>query len=436
MPAATHINVVYARILPGTLLCLVLLALIPPAANGGEWTGSISAETRLFPRSPLYPEQHGHNLSLALRARYYHEWPDRNERFVFSPFLRLDQHDHRRTHADIGELYWHKIAPEWELRLGVCKVSWGVAESQNLVDIINQTDAVEGLTSNAKLGQLMLNFSWVQDWGILDFFVMPMFRERTFTGRRGRFRAPVPIDHSRTRYESSMRDWHPDVAVRYSHYFGALDVGLSHFSGTSRDPRYLGRALGVTIAPGSPLANLTGARIDSPFIRLLQRIPSARLLPYYDQIEQTGVELQYIYRSWIFKLEAIHRSGQGHAYTAATGGAEYSFYSVFQSAIDVTAVLEYMWDSRGRRALTPFQNDIFFGSRIAFNDIQGTSILTGAIVDARTGATAFGIEASRRLGNDWRISVEARVFANIPPNDIMTTARRDDYIQTELTWFF
>ncbi len=414
----------------------VFLLLCTTATAAGSWSGSITGETRLFPSSPLYPEQHGHNLSLALRAEYLHEWPERNERFMFSPFLRLDQKDYRRTHADIGELYWHKFAPNWELRLGICKVSWGVAESQNLVDIINQSDMVEGPTATAKLGQPMANFTWIQDWGMLDVFVMPKFRERTFAGTRGRFRAPVPIDFDRTQYESGMRDWHTDVAIRYSHYFGALDVALSHFAGTSRDPRYLARAAGITVSPDSPWANLTGGRIDSPYIRLLQRIPGARLLPYYDQIHQTGLELQYIHDRWIFKLEAIHRSGQGRTYTAATGGAEYSFYSVFQSPVDITAVLEYMWDSRGRHALTPFQNDIFFGSRVAFNDIQSTSILLGAIVDARSGATAAGMEASRRLGNDWRIALEARIFANIPSDDILTTARKDDYIQAKLTWFF
>lgn len=404
--------------------------------HAGAWSGNITGETRLFPSNPLYSGQHGHNLSLSLQAEYHHEWPDRNERFVFSPFLRLDQHDHRRTHADIRKLYWHKIAPQWELRLGVCRTFWGVTESQNLVDIINQRDMVEGLTADAKLGQLMLNFSWIQNWGTLDFYVMPYFRERTFPGRRGRFRTPVPIDFDKARYESSMREWRPDLAVRYAHYIGNLDIGLSHFSGTSRDPRYLARALGVSISPGSPLVNLTGARIDSPYIRLLQRLPGARLIPYYDQIEQTGLDLQYILGGWILRLEAIHRSGQGRSYTAATGGVEYAFYSIFNSALDASVILEYMWDSRGKHALTPFANDLFVGSRISFNDVQGTTMLGGMIVDMDSGALAAGLEASRRLSENWRIRLEGRLFANIPSDDILTTVRKDDYIQAELTWFF
>ncbi len=411
-----------------------LLIALPCAA--GEWSGSITSETRLFPSAPLHAEQHGHNLSLSFQAEYHHEWTDRGEQLVFSPFLRIDQHDDERTHGDIRELYWHKIAPQWELRLGVRKVFWGVAESLHLVDVINQSDAVEGLSSGAKLGQLMLNFSWINDWGVLDFYVLPLFRERTFPGRHGRFRTPVPIDDDDVRYASSAREWHTDFALRYSHYFGNWDVGLSHFSGTSRDPRYLARLGGLVISSDSPLANLTGSRIDSPFIRLLQRLPRARLLPFYDQIEQSGLELQYKRGGWICKLEAIHRSGQARTYTAAVGGVEYTFYSIFKSALDLSLILEYMWDSRGGAALTPFENDFFVGSRLSFNDVQSTSLMGGLIIDADSGAMAVGLEASRRLGENWRISVEGRLFTNLPANDILSTMRKDDCLQAELTWFF
>lgn len=415
---------------------LVLLTGVAWPVYAGDWSGSIASETRFFLNDPLYEEQHSHNLSLSFQTEYHHTWEERNEQFVFAPFLRLDQHDPRRTHGDLRELYWHKIAPQWELKLGFKKVFWGVAESQHLVDIINQTDGVEGLASNAKLGQLMLNFTWIQDWGTFDFYVMPLFRERLFAGRHGRFRTPVPIDYGETHYESGACEWHTDLAVRYSHYIGNLDVALSHFSGTSREPRYLARALGIVISPDSPWANLTGARIDSWLIQLLQRIPNARLIPYYDQIEQTGLEAQYILDNWVMKLESIHRSGQASTYTAATLGLEYTFYSLFKSPVDLTAIVEYLWDSRREKALTPFANDLFWGMRLSFNDVQSTLMEGGAYIDLSTGATAFGFEASRRLHEDWRIALKSQFFVNIPSDDIMTTVRKDDYIEAELTWFF
>lgn len=417
-----------------TVFFIALLS--APLCVAGQWTGNITGELRLFPAAPLYPEQHGHNLSLSFQPEYHHEWPDSGTHLVFSPFLRLDQHDNRRTHADLRELYWHKITPGWELRVGFQKVFWGVTESRNLVDVINQKDGVEGIASDAKLGQPMVNFTWLQDWGTLDVYLMPYFRERTFSGRHGRFRTPIPIDNHETRYESGMREWHPDVALRYTHYFGNLDVGLSHFAGTSRDPRYLARVLGRTFSSDSVWANLTGSTINSPLFKLIQRIPDTRLIPYYDQIHQTGLDMQYLLGSWVLKLEAIHRSGQERTFTAATAGVEYTFYSVLKSPLDVTAIVEYMWDSRGRQALTPFANDIFLGSRVSFNDVAGTLVQGGLIVDANNGAMALGLEASRRLGENWRVKLESGLFANVSPDDILTTVRKDDYIQAEVTWFF
>jgi len=39
---------------------------------------------------------------------------------------------------------------------------------QHLVDVINQTDLVEDIDGEEKLSQLMLNFSSVHKWGIVD----------------------------------------------------------------------------------------------------------------------------------------------------------------------------------------------------------------------------------------------------------------------------
>ena len=88
---------------------------------------------------------------------------------------------------------------EWELRLGVDQVFWGVVESQRLVDIINQVDFVEHPDGTAKLGQPMAHATLSGDWGVLELFGLPYHRARTFSGRRGRLRLPLVIDDDRDR---------------------------------------------------------------------------------------------------------------------------------------------------------------------------------------------------------------------------------------------
>ena len=77
---------------------------------------------------------------------------------------------------------WSYKGTEIELLVGINKVFWGVTESVHLVDIVNQTDLVEDLDQEDKLGQPMVNLALQHDWGLLNIYLLPYFRERTFPG--------------------------------------------------------------------------------------------------------------------------------------------------------------------------------------------------------------------------------------------------------------
>jgi len=145
------------------------------------WSGFIEAEARFFFNESLFLEQYRDNGSLAVQLEYYHEW-ENGSSFTFTPYARFDSADSERTHFDIRELNYLWLDDDWELRLGFSKVFWGATEFVHLVDIINQTDLIENIDAEDKLGQPMANLSLVQDWGIIDFFLLPWFRERTFPG--------------------------------------------------------------------------------------------------------------------------------------------------------------------------------------------------------------------------------------------------------------
>ncbi|NJN50979.1 MAG: hypothetical protein HC809_03545 [Gammaproteobacteria bacterium] len=293
------------------------------------------------------------------------------------------------------------------------------------MDIINQTDLVENIDGEDKLGQPMINLSLVRDWGILDFYVLTGFRERTFPGDDGRLRYLLPVRTADTTYESGDENARIDGAVRWVHSIGAIEFGLYHFSGTSRDPT----------------------------LRVAQR-PNGRyvLAPYYPVIDQSAIDAQAIAGDWIFKLEAFTRAGQGERFAAATGGFERTVVGVMDSRADLGLVLEYLWDERGGDADSVYEHDIAFGTRFRFNDVADTQALLGVIWDHETDEYIVKLEGSRRLGNSWAVIVEGRAFggANMPdPNDtaaVLSTlgdpdrktasVGQDDYLQLELTRYF
>ena len=193
--------------------CLAVLLATAITAQAGEWSGYIAGEFLGFVEHPAFPSQHRSYFSISAEPEYIHEWNDRDDLFTFKPYALLDQYDSRRSHADIRELSWVHAARDWELLTGISKVYWGVMEAAHLVDIINQTDQVVNIDGEDKLGQPMLNLSLIRDWGVVDLFLLPGFRERTFPSKDGRPRFAIPIDND-VIYESGAENLHTDVAVR------------------------------------------------------------------------------------------------------------------------------------------------------------------------------------------------------------------------------
>ena len=138
----------------------------------------------------------------------------------------------------------------------------------------------------------------------------------------------------------------------------------------------------------------------------------------------------------MWKFEGIYRSGQGPSYGSATGGFEYTFFDLSGKGADLGVLLEYLWDSRGADAPVPFENDVFAGVRLALNDVQSTELLPGVIFALSENAWLYTLEASRRIGDSWKLSVEGQAFNNIFPQGSFFSLREDDFIQVELAHFF
>jgi len=377
-------------------------------AFGYELSGYVSAEGRFFVNEATFQGQENISGSLAIAPALYHEW-ENGSALTFVPYARLDGTDLERTHFDIRELNYLLLGETWELRLGVGKVFWGTTEFVHLVDIVNQTDFVEDIDGEDKLGQPMVHFALVNDWGVIDMFALPYFRERTFPGPDGRPRFGLRVDTDHPAYESDDEEHHTDYAFRYSHYIGALDFGVSYFTGTGREPTFL---TGMD-SGGQPV-----------------------LIPFYELIDQTGVDLQVVTGQWLLKLEAIQKSGQGEDFSALTGGFEYTFVGLSGSAIDLGIIGEWAYDDRGRAATTPNEDDILTAIRLTFNDPAGSEVLAALALDRDSSAQIISVEASRRFGSRVKASLEAYAFVDLPMGDPLYSLRDDDFVKLEFAYYF
>ena len=388
-----------------------------------EVTGRLSPETRLYPGTAAHPGQRSHASGLAAEVTAYIE-DDEGRSITVTPFYRYDAGDPDRTHADLREayilLYGDVGDDEWELRLGVDRVFWGVVESRSLVDIVNQTDLVENPNEKTKMGQPMVHVTWSGDWGALESFGLTWHRPRTFPGRHGRLRPEPVVDHKLISYESAAEEWHLDLAGRYSGSFGPLDVGLSVFDGTSREPTLLPTPVGSEIV----------------------------LAPHYEQIRQFGLDTQLTTGPWLLKLEAIHRAGaqnrrldryrkyEEEDYAAFIVGGEYTINALWDSDADLSLIAEWARDGRGRWATHAFEDDILLAARLGLNDEPSTEFFVSVLDSLDYSTRVLSAEFKRRLSDSWSLHVESSAYLGVAREDVIDAVRRDSYIGVNLDYNF
>jgi hypothetical protein len=399
------------------LFLLFFFSLLAFNSQALGFSAEIGLEGRFYPQDQPstvndYADQVG-NASLHLAA----EWLQALEGISASAHVEVkaavDQHDSERSIVDLAEANLQWQGDDWTLKAGFSTVFWGVTESQHLVDIVNQVNWAENLDSEDKLGQPMLNLQISKDWGELSLFVLPGFRERVFPGSDARpgFNAEVKD----AEYESAAEEKHTDLALRYSRQLDNVDVGVSWFHGTAREPRIINDEQG-------------------------------HLRPYYEQIDQLGVDVQATTEAWLLKLEAIYRKGQGKDFYALATGLEYSVFSLAGGDTDLGLILEYTQDSRTvlqseegyarpLASLRLFEEAVFAGLRVALNDVDSSELLVGCASDLDSAAWFCTLEGSRRLGEHMQLALEGRVFDNLAQDTAFSAVQRDDYIALRVSWF-
>jgi len=374
-----------------------------------EFDLELEAEYRYFFNEAAFPDQEDHFPAFSFQPEYSLSWNKGRESINAIGFFRLDR-DESRTHWDIRELYYQKAKGNWELNIGAKKVYWGVAESNHLVDVINQTDQVETFDGEQKLGQPMIQYTYASDkYGTFDLFYLPYHRKRTFGGKLGRLRFGTVIDQDDLKYESGAEELRQDFAFRWSHYFGIMDIGLSHFYGTGREPLFAFSNTGDINA-------------------------------FYPVINQSGIDIQITHNAFLWKFESIYRTSDNNApkeaqdFIAAVGGVEYTFSNINKKGLDIGVIAEYLYDERDEFSLTALQNDIFFGSRVAFNDSHDTAILFGGIADLDKETKIFSVEASRRLANSFTAEIEGRFFSSIDDDElIFSNFKQDSFLRISIS---
>ena len=365
--------------------------------------GFIQPETSVFFNGKGRHGQKNTNLSIFGKGTFISYLQNDDAKFSINILGRYDENDSELRYLDFQKLKYEYFFNELEFKIGNDIIFWGVNETFNIVDIINQSNLAEDLAGTKKLGQTMASLSYSHDYGKFDMYLMSNFQERLFSGGNGRPRLVMEIDNNTVTYESSAKDKKLDFAIRYSTVLDDLDIGLSHFYGNNRAPELK--------------ANSSTLKFD----------------PFYSIVSQTGLDIQSTKGSWLYKLESISAKNGSERYFSAAGGIEYTFYGIQNTQSDLGIIIEYIFDDRSN---SPLNNDGVIGLRWNKNDIKSTTFLAGLLIDMHGNSTRLQSEFEQRIADDLKLFVDFSINGNINQADFGYQFKEDSKMTVKIAKYF
>ncbi|MCL1051026.1 hypothetical protein L2755_15520 [Shewanella abyssi] len=245
-------------------------------------------------------------------------------------FAQWDSADDNRRYTDIRQA---KVSGRWgniSVAGGIDTFFWGVSESINLVNVINQSDIRESLDTKVKQGQVFASLSYRLDAGELGVYFIPTFTARDFPLRPA---YGLPISEQNT-FEDNKEDG--GIAARGLFYIDDVEFAIGYFSGTRRDPL------------------------------LIPSQQTKQLIPYYIQTENLLFDAVYLTDSLTYKWEFKTGRELERGFVASNIGIEYPLYVFADTIQDLVVITEYVFDDRGERAESHGQNDLFIGTKFEF----------------------------------------------------------------------
>ena len=381
--------------------CFAIFILLVQPAFAGKVNGTLSSRLDFYPDHSKGTASEGRSAEVKIDT--FHDFDE--SRIVGELIFRWDEKDSGRRITEARQAYFRSPFAGFDVFVGNRQEFWGKAESKNVVDVINQSDAAANEGKSGKLGAPSISAERYLDIGDLQLWYISNFREKTFNDSDAHPSSGVPISSAQyARKDGKDAD---DFAVRVSSIAGDWDLAGSVFYGTARDP-----ILSV---------NSNGSA----------------LTPHYALQKSIGFEAQYTGDVTLLKWESLHGIQSSligaHDFAATVAGIEYTFYGPFERIWDIGLIGEIQHDDRPQAAANQFG---VAGVRIVFNDIADSNILFLASVDRKIDQSFVSLEALRRINDVTSIKLTTQFYNARTATSTFGQLSDDDAFTLTLNMFF
>jgi hypothetical protein len=369
------------------------IASLCSAENNASIKGYIGMDKHYYPREGVGKQNSG-NLSLIAELEWYKPLTD-NFSFRAKPFFRYDAEDSDRNSSQLKELELQYSNERHFVDVGQTILSWSTTESVNVLpvivaDIINRRDYVADADGQQKLGRPLIGYKFLEDDYSLQLIYFPYFIEDEFDNIHSResFTQGIFDITESSLFATKDKEREPSAALRFEFAFANTNVAGFHYHGYSATEQF------------SPVG------VD-------------RLTPVYNLENISGLTSETVTDDWLLKSEiAYHRvanqvlSGTiDKQYLKAILGAEYTLV-MYNSDADVALFSEYIFDERGESDnASPFENELFIGTRWSVNDQQSTVITGGVVQDLDDHSAVAHLNFNRRILSDFSLDLTIRYYA-------------------------
>lgn len=382
-------------------LSFAIVILLAHPVNGGELNGTLSSRLDFYPENADGTASEGRSVEVKIDA--FHDFDE--SRIVGEFIVREDEKDSGRRITEARQAYFRTPFAGFDVFLGNRQEFWGKAESKNVVDLINQSDAAANEGKSGKLGALSISAERYVDIGDLQLWYISGFREKTFNDSDAHPSSGLTVNSAQyARKDGKDAD---DFAVRLSSFAGDWDLAGSVFYGTARDPI-------LTVAVGGKALN-----------------------PYYALQKSIGLEAQYTGDATLLKWESLHGTQSSligtHNFSAAVAGIEYTYYRSFETKLDIGLIGEVQHDDRPQAAANQFG---VAGVRLVFNDIADSNILFLLSADSKMDQSIVSLEASQRINDVTSVKLTSQFYNARTATSAYGQLSDDDAVTLTLNMFF
>jgi hypothetical protein len=384
-----------------TSLSFAIALLLAQPAFAGEVNSTLSSRLDFYPDHADGTESEGRSAEVKIDA--FHDFDE--SRIVGEFIVRGDEKDSGRRITEARQAYFRSPFVGFDVFVGNRQEFWGKAESKNVVDVINQSDAAANEGKSNKLGAPSISAERYLDIGDLQLWYISSFREKTFNDSDAHPSSGLPVSSAQyARKEGKDAD---DFAARLSSFVGDWDLAGSVFYGTARDPI-------LSVASGGSALN-----------------------PYYALQKSIGLEAQYTGDVTLLKWESLHGTQSSligaHDFAAAVAGIEYTYYRPFETMWDIGLIVEIQHDDRPQAAANQFG---VAGVRLVFNDIADSNILFLASADRKADQSVVSLEASRRISDVTSVKLTSQFYNARTTTSTFGQLSDDDAVTLTLNMFF